>query len=161
MVTSQKGEKWVLMTELNGEPLLHHFKISNFGRVIKIKKGRGEGHIFEPKQIGGYNYISFSTKMKSRETIYLHRLIAELFIEKPSDEHEYVLHKDYNRQNNVWTNLEWVDKETLYRHRALRAGRKRGKTKSIALPKHTTPPQPVTQTSEQRRIYSQLFGIAN
>jgi hypothetical protein len=120
-------EKWVLMTELSGEPLLHHFKLSNFGNVVRIKKGVGHEETFEPKTIGGYKYISFTTRMGNRETIYLHRLVAEFFTSNSDADHTYVIHKDYDRQNNVYTNLEWTDREGLYKHRAVKAGRVAGK----------------------------------
>ncbi len=117
------SEKWVLMTELNGEPLLHHFKLSNHGRVVRIKKGVGQEESFLPKEIGGYKYISFTTRNGSRETIYLHRLVAEFFVEPSGDQEVFVIHKDYNRKNNRHDNLEWVTKEVLYKHRSAKAGR--------------------------------------
>ena len=120
----QEEEKWVLMTELNGEPLLHHFKLSNFGNVVKIPKGVGNEMPFDPKNIGGYKYISFTTRNGSRETIYLHRLVAEFFVDAESEDHLFVLHKDYDRSNNHYGNLVWVTSEVFYKHRAAKAGRK-------------------------------------
>ncbi len=118
----------MLITELGGEPLLHHFKISNYGNVVRIKKGEGPEEPFDPKEIGGYKYISFTTRNKKRETIYIHRLIAEFFIRKPKEDATYVIHKDYDRRNNNYQNLKWVDQKTLYKHRAQKAGRTPGKS---------------------------------
>ena len=41
-----------------------------------------------------------------RKSKYIHRLVAEAFLEKPQGEN-YVNHIDYNRQNNNADNLEW------------------------------------------------------
>ncbi|MEM9050449.1 MAG: HNH endonuclease [Bacteroidota bacterium] len=157
-------EKWVLMTELNGEPLLHHFKLSNFGNVIKIKKGVGDELEFKPSTILGYEYISFTTRQGSRETIYLHRLIAEFFVKSQRDNAQYVIHKDYSRKNNRYDNLKWVTKEELKKHRSAKAGRlpaKLGNKKKI-----TDPTAPVSETVDAkkyqlRKTISQLYNVVN
>lgn len=118
------------MTELNGEPLLHHFKLSNYGNVARMKKGVEPEEPFHPRTILGYNYISFTTRNGSRETIYLHRLIAEFFVEAPSPEAEFVIHLDYSRDNNRFDNLKWVTKAELKKHRSAKAGRLPGKITS-------------------------------
>lgn len=128
MAAQDTKEKWVLMTELNGEPLLHHFKLSNLGNTVRIKKGVGPEELFIPKEIGGYKYISFTTRKSSRETIYLHRLVAEFFVKNTNENATYVIHKDYNRKNNRFDNLLWVTQEVLYKHRAKKAGRIAGKS---------------------------------
>jgi hypothetical protein len=130
MAKKDTSEKWVLMTELNGEPLLHHFKLSNFGNVVRMKKGEGPEEPFYPKTILGYQYISFTTRKGSRETIYLHRLVAEFFIENPNPDAEFVIHMDYERENNRFDNLKWVTRSELKKHRSVKAGRLPGKTNS-------------------------------
>lgn len=118
------------MTELNGEPLLHHFKLSNLGNVARMKKGEGPEEPFYPRKILGYQYISFTTRKGSRETIYLHRLVAEFFVEASGPEAEFVIHKDYTRDDNRFDNLKWVDKTELKKHRSAKAGRLPGKITS-------------------------------
>ena len=44
-----------------------------------------------------------------REDVYVHRIIAELFIPNPDNLPE-VNHKDSNRKNNYYQNLEWVSR---------------------------------------------------
>ena len=93
------SEKWVLMTELNGEALLHHFKFSSHGQVVRIKKGMGIEEEFIPKTINGYKFMSFTTREGSRITIYLHRLIAEFYVTQPSEGiTNFVIHLDGDRQ---------------------------------------------------------------
>lgn len=51
----------------------------------------------------------------SREDVYIHRIIAELFIPNPSNLPE-VNHIDGNRLNNNVDNLEWVDRIDNMKH---------------------------------------------
>lgn len=155
-------EKWESMTSLNGDALLHHFKISNLGKVIKIKKGVGAELAFTPKEIGGYKYISFTCKNGSRQTIYLHRLVADFFNTPKSEAYSFVIHKDYNRKNNEADNLEWVTKETLYKHRSAKAGRTPGKSnsrKKLLKPEGIADESIARQQDEFRKLVSQLIGV--
>ena len=54
----------------------------------------------------GYRRIRIQGK-----TFKVHRLVATAFIPNP-DNLPYVLHKDGNRENNVYTNLEWSDRQS-------------------------------------------------
>jgi len=149
MAKKSPTEKWVLMTELNGEPLLHHFKLSNFGNVVRIKGGKGPEEPFHPKRILGYKYISFSTKKGSRETIYLHRLVAEFFVKTSKQNADFVIHKDYSRENNRYDNLQWVTSKELSKHRAAKAGRQPGKTSSRS--KVTDPRAPLFESVDTEK----------
>lgn len=165
MAKNNSVEKWVLMTELNGEPLLHHFKLSNYGNVVRIKKGTGAEEPFDAKSIGGYKYISFTTREGSRETIYLHRLVAEFFVDSGDEHHTYVIHKDYNRNNNQFDNLEWVTQEVLYAHRSAKAGRlstpKQGAQRSKLLQSEVVANQAqALEDVRVRRMVGEYFGIS-
>jgi hypothetical protein len=53
----------------------------------------------------------FKQDVKKRTIHYhalFHRLVAEYFCEKPSDEHTLVSHLDHDKQNNKHTNLKWM-----------------------------------------------------
>ena len=159
--TSKKvAEEWVLMTELNGEPLLHHFKLSNYGNVVRIKKGQGAEEIFEPRTIGGYKYISFTTRKKNQETIYVHRLVAQFFLPPPLINDEFVIHKDYVRVNNHVDNLMWVDRKGLAEHRGKRAGRSPGRSNSRKKLDEVLVESEARKQVEFNRDLSDLMGIS-
>lgn len=87
-----------------------NYQISNLGRVKSLIKHNGTSErILKPQMdkdgyltIGLYNNGKFKNHM-------VHRLVASAFI--PNDDlfKVQINHKDENKQNNVWTNLEWCD----------------------------------------------------
>lgn len=65
----------------------------------------------------GYKKVCFfDTENKKRCNRYVHRLVAELFLDNP-EKHKYVNHKDGNKHNNHVSNLEWC----TARHNTLHA----------------------------------------
>lgn len=161
--SNKKAEEWMMMTELNGEPLLHYFKLSNFGNVVRIKKGKGPEEIFEPRTIGGYKYISFTTRNKTQQTIYVHRLVAQFFLPERGENDEFVIHKDYDRLNNHVDNLQWVDRKGLAAHRGKRAGRSPGRSnsrKKLDKQHEVLLESEARQEAEFNRDLSDLIGIS-
>ena len=83
------------------------YEISNFGRVRNIKTNK----FLTPRDNGkGYLDITLGTKDRKRRT-YIHRLVAEHFIDIPDSLKGYekldVNHIDSNKGNNFYKNLEW------------------------------------------------------
>jgi DNA invertase Pin-like site-specific DNA recombinase len=50
---------------------------------------------------------------------YIHRMVADAFVPRPSDEHSIVVHADHDNQNNHHTNLRWVTHEESVAHNNL------------------------------------------
>lgn len=63
----------------------------------------------------GYKKVAMHVKPLTKN-LYIHRLVAECFLEKPSEGHNQVNHKDGNKENNHKSNLEWVTGERNIRH---------------------------------------------
>lgn len=101
-----------------------YYQISNYGRVksldrlvtrndgvVQFKKGI----IKQPKNSSdGYNLITLSKNGESK-TIGIHILVAKHFIDNPDNLPE-VNHIDFNRKNNIVTNLEWVTHQDNIKH---------------------------------------------
>ena len=82
-----------------------HYQVSNLGRVKSIKFGKEI--ILKQKIRGGYYSVGLS-KNGIVKTYYVHRLVAEAFIDNPNNYKE-VNHKDECKSNNIVSNLEWCE----------------------------------------------------
>ena len=96
------------------------YQVSNLGRVrslprvIEYKNRHGAiiGHPFEGKVlIPGHDTYGYESvhlrKNGKRVPVSVHRLVAEAFCHKP-DGCDVVNHLDYNKLNNLPSNLEWT-----------------------------------------------------
>ncbi len=102
------------------------YEISNYGRVKSYCYDKENGKIVKPGNIKGFCNVSLRVDDKKRSYL-IHKLTAEIFIPKESDEQTVVIHLDWNKQNNHISNLQWVTRDESYRrmHDLLRDNRKK------------------------------------
>lgn len=89
------------------------YNIGSLGTVKTLAKFKGTNYsVFQPERVKrcrdnglGYLQITFS-KMSTKRSFYLHRLVALHFIPNPGNLPE-VNHKDGNKLNCAADNLEW------------------------------------------------------
>lgn len=87
------------------------YQISNYGKVKElsfiIENGTNKcvipEHILKPHISNNYLVVSLN---KPSKTFYIHRLVAELFIDNPENK-KCVKHITFNRYNNCYNNLKW------------------------------------------------------
>ena len=92
------------------------YSFSNFGRVKRKKVGETEWQLSKTSFIGGYPSFWIRKKGKNNtSSCYIHRVVAELFKERTNDQ-KYVIHLDFDKENNKASNLEWVNRTGLYAH---------------------------------------------
>ena len=81
--------------------------ISNFGRIKSLKHGK-EKILKSYKNYNGN--LNITLTLRGKKFIFiLSRLVAFYFI-KNKDNCHYVTHIDKNRENNMFTNLLWTNK---------------------------------------------------
>lgn len=81
------------------------YEISSLGNC------RNKNHKLLKPNLGKKGYYSFNLyKDKKPKTLYLHRLLAEAFLENPNNL-ECVDHINRNRLDNRLENLRWIDKK--------------------------------------------------
>lgn len=100
---------------------LDKYQISNYGRVRIYKNETNNWKILRSANVKGYRYFTFKSNIswKYKITKPLHRLVAELFCEKPSPRHNFVIHLNYAKDNNFFKNLKWVTQKELTDHNKL------------------------------------------
>lgn len=92
------------------------YEVSDLGRVrsrdrvIFRKDGtsyKAYGHVLKPvPNSTGYMRVQIF-KDGRKQAIFVHRLVAEAFVQNPRDKN-CVNHKDFDPKNNAASNLEWV-----------------------------------------------------
>ena len=103
--------------------------VSNFGKIKRFDwedrsiSDNGAGY----KKVAIHN-LSKDKKFKMKN-LYLHRIVAELFLPKPLEHQTQVNHIDGDKTNNCVTNLEWVTdgENLLHAYRVLGRKQKTGK----------------------------------
>lgn len=93
------------------------YEISSLGKLRSLKT-KNNGKIIKPSEIRAYPILNIKLKSGKRTTRYIHKLIAEAFLEKENEEQTYVIHLDYNKANNQTRNLKWVNKKDMFAHQA-------------------------------------------
>ena len=88
--------------------------ICKTGQVLNTKTG----NFLTPFDNGkGYKKVILNINGK-RKSKYVHRLVAETYIRKPRKRYcDQVNHKDGNKSNNHYTNLEWVTNGENQKHK--------------------------------------------
>lgn len=99
-----KNEEWRKV------PNFPAYSVSNFGNVRRDAKGGGAvvGRIlkFNPT-LSGYLMVHLWKDKKPHPRL-VHRLVAEAFIPRESEERKEIAHYDGNRSNNRVDNLRWA-----------------------------------------------------
>jgi hypothetical protein len=82
-----------------------NYKVSNLGSIKNTKTGK---MLKVATNNSGYKLVCLSTENK-KQTGYIHRLVAEAFIDTNLDTRTSVVnHIDGNKSNNIIENLEWA-----------------------------------------------------
>lgn len=113
MIRNFWNEEWKIVVFDDFVHPDEQFKVSNFGRLIRIRNG--EESIFNPYNMHGYLYFRVKKKEKGKfKTYYVHKLIAQHFLEQ--NDGIYVIHLDYDKLNNHIDNLKWATKREKELH---------------------------------------------
>lgn len=78
------------------------YEVSNYGQVRNTRTGK----ILSGVNTNGYIRVRLYNKDGKPNKYYVHRLVAEAFILNPNN-YPIVNHKDENKSNNYYENLEW------------------------------------------------------
>ncbi len=93
----------------------NRYEVSNYGRVKSYVNDSVNGKILKCGSVKGFKIVDLKANGKSRR-VCVHKLVAEVWHGKPSEQHKYVTHIDSNLNNNHVSNLKWLTDEELRAH---------------------------------------------
>jgi hypothetical protein len=114
MIRFYPQEEWKQL-DFEKDALRYNYMISNFGRILSYTDDPKEGRLLKGSLLGGYPTFVCRPFGKAK-TFYIHKLVAEYFMEKENEEQTYVIHLDYNKTNNYEENLRWATKREMEVH---------------------------------------------
>lgn len=109
------NEIWREVPPFPEGPLQFRYAVSSYGRVVSYTDNIEEGSLLKGSTQGGYKVIKLKPGGKNR-ALYVHRVVAEYFVEKNSPDQKYVIHIDFDKKNNQYHNLQWATKEEMEAH---------------------------------------------
>ena len=119
-------EKWTPI-RFDGVENPPRYDISNYGRLRSFHSltagstdascpaDSSEGKLIKGSVIQGYRSLNIRSGGKTLNR-YVHKLVAENFVTRETPDQTFVIHMDYEKQNNVHNNLKWVTKNEMIEH---------------------------------------------
>ena len=140
------------------------YEVSSYGRVRSFCQNTEEGKILNPSQIGGFRVVSLKTQSKAKHFL-VHKLVAELFVEKESNDQTVVIHLDWSKANNHFSNLQWSTKAESYKrmHKRLQEERKKkGKvvTYSKLKPEEVSLIKSMIERGVKQKLIAKMFCVS-
>ncbi len=109
-------EKWKKIEFEENISEKERYLISTYGRVKSLKVDPEYGILIKLFSVNSYQRLPLLQKNGKRTARYIHKLVAETFIEKKDEAQTFVIHLDYNKDNNNIWNLAWATKEEKEAH---------------------------------------------
>lgn len=108
------NERWELIP-FEGVEKPPRYEISNYGRLRSFQSNP-EGNFIKGSVIQGYKSLNIRLPGNKTANRYVHKLVADFFLEKPSADHKYVIHLDFDKLNNHYENLKCATREQMHEH---------------------------------------------
>lgn len=116
MIKKLSGEAWKPLRFNGYKDLRNLYAVSSQGRIASFKEDiLKDGKLLNGSLTTGYRTLNLH-RPGHRGTLYIHREIAKLFLNKASPKHKFVIHKNHNKLDNAAKNLEWSTLEKMIRH---------------------------------------------
>jgi len=113
LLTKLKGERWETV-RIKDWRKNECYYVSSIGRVFSEKHYKRKLK-FKVTIVNGYEAFSAIRQNKTTHLVYVHRFVAELFLENKHSK-PYVIHLDFNKRNNKLDNLCWATKDEMFSH---------------------------------------------
>ncbi len=109
------NEKWLLL-EFDIPTNKMDYYISNYGRSKSVDKETGKINYPKGVILKQCNLRLLRIKLSNGTSpgIYIHKFVAENFVDKTSADQNCIMHLDGDKMNNNWRNLKWCTKSELF-----------------------------------------------
>ncbi len=108
------NEQWAVI-QFDGIENPPHYEVSNYGRLRSFQSGVAGGSIIRGSVIQGYRSLNIRAGGKTLNR-YVHKLVAEYFLDAPKPDYKYVVHRDHDKLNNYYQNIAWATQEDMVEH---------------------------------------------
>lgn len=116
MVKKLAGEVWKPLVFSGWRQLRNRYAVSTLGRIASYKTDvLKDGKILNGSLTTGYRTLNLH-RPDNKGTLYIHREMAKIFLDKPSPKHKYVIHQNHNKLDNSVRNLRWATLEKMISH---------------------------------------------
>jgi hypothetical protein len=95
------------------------YAVSNHGRLKSFTDTIENGKLLKGALTEGFLFLRYNRIVDGKRSYYfhsVHKMVAELFIPRQSEDQEYVLHLDYDKLNNQLYNLKWATYKEMRAH---------------------------------------------
>jgi len=100
----------------DGKSRRKKYAVSNYGRVMSYTDSIETGRLLKFGVVEGYHVLTLTCRIKVSRCV--HKLVAYYFLPEPKPEQNYVIHFDFDKQNNSVKNLQWVTREQMFQHQS-------------------------------------------
>ena len=134
------------------------YEVSSYGNVRSYCQNSENGKILNPSKIGGFKVVSLKYNGGSKHFL-VHKLVAELFVPKVSSDQTVVIHLNWEKGNNHYSNLQWSTKSESYlrMHKRLQEERKK-KGKVVTYSKLKTEEVALVKSMLERGVKQKLIA---
>jgi hypothetical protein len=162
-IKSHWNERWVKVKAKAPTKKCNYY-FSDYGRLKSVDKMSGNEKLLKGSLMKqGFMQLNLKLEDGVRQGFYVHQLVANAFIKKDKKK-PMLIHKDGNKLNNYWENLERVDragmtahqiKQGVYLHenRKMPSHAKMNETKVRLLKKR------LQEGKTKRKVLAKSFGI--
>ncbi|MBL4746792.1 MAG: HNH endonuclease [Flavobacteriaceae bacterium] len=94
------------------------YEFSNYGRIKSFKFDSVHGTLISGSEVNGYKTIHARRNTGKTTSRYVHKIVAQLFLDKP-EKAKFVIHLDFQKHHNNVINLKWASQAELSLHHTL------------------------------------------
>jgi hypothetical protein len=164
-IKSHWNESWISVA-FQSETKSCDYAISNYGRIKSVNKSTGKEAFLKGAIVNrGLRILNVKLKDNATGYAYIHKFVAEYFVEGQSTDQNCVIHTDFDKNNNKWNNLKWVTekewKEHVKKSPVYQKGReKRMKNYKLTETKVKMMKKMLVNKQNKRKIIARKFNVS-